>query len=62
MLDEDMLYQGIIRGDLIRVNEYDFYKEEEEIEVNIEDNREILEDTFHQDHDPFFMEEQRKVR
>jgi hypothetical protein len=56
-----MLLQGLIRGDLMRVNEFDFYKADEDIQINIEDNREVLEDQFHQDHDSFFMEEQRKV-
>ena len=61
ILDEDLLLQGIMDGDLVRVNEYDFYHDDENLKINLEENREWIEDYGHDNHQDIFAEENRKV-
>jgi len=61
MLDEDLLL-SIIHGDQMNVYNFDFSKADEEIDVNIEENREVMEDVSHYLHSDFFSEENHKKR
>jgi len=61
ILNDEFLLQGIMDGDLIRMNEYDFYHDDEDILINYEENREAMEDHSHYEHYELFEEERRKV-
>ncbi|CAI2367367.1 unnamed protein product [Moneuplotes crassus] len=62
ILNEDLVLQGIMNGDLNRVHEYDFYHHDEEILINREESREGLEDFGYENHIDLLEEENRKKR
>jgi hypothetical protein len=61
MHDEDLLL-SIIHGDQMNVYEYDLSHLDEEIDIDLEENREMLEDHGHINHINYFEEENRKKR
>lgn len=61
VLDEDLLL-SIMHGDQMNVYNFDFSKNDEEILINVEENREVLEDISYQTHNDYFAIENHKKR